>query len=200
MSSISHNKFRENLVGAAVIKSNFGNTSSACSDQLFVDQTLLKASVALAVGCWEGYVESVIREFISKIRLQTQRNSWGLISQFEFMVDKKASSLNTPNWEKTRELIIEVTGMDPYAGWIWSPRFLNQTDTKAFFDGIMSVRHSFAHGFDIPPNIPGLTIPRVLDLSYTNDSLSFLDDFAKITDDLLEHELKFRHACRAGWN
>ena len=200
MSSSALAKFSATVTGAAILKSYLASPSPVCSDQNFVDQTCLKAAIALAVGCWEGYVEAALREFVSKVRVQAHRQTWSLISQFEVMVDKKASSLNTPNWDKARELLLEVTGMDPYAGWIWSPRFANQTDTKAFFEGIMEVRHAFAHGFDIPTGVPGLTNPGILDRAYVDDAVFCIEFFAAKTDELLGHELMHRHSCRSGWN
>ena len=200
MSSKSFGRFQKNIVGASVLTSHVGNQSLACSDQSFVDQTYLKAAVAYAVGCWEGYVESAIREFVSKVRVQAHRQTWSLITQFEIMVDKKTSMLNTPNWEKVRELLIEITGMDVYAGWIWSPKFINQTDTKEFVDGIISVRHAYAHGFDISADIPGLSAPGKLDAAYVKDVISCIGFLASRTDELLEHELMHRHSCRSGWN
>jgi len=200
MPSNAFAKFQNSGIGAEILKSNVGIPSSACSDQSFVDQTCLKAAIALAVGCWEGYIEGALREFVSKTRVQAHRRAWGLVAQFETIVDKMASDLNTPNWDKTRELLMTLTGMDPYASWVWSPKFSNQTDTKLFFDGVMSVRHAFAHGFSIPPNVPGLAVPGVLDLAYVDDALNCIKFFATTTDRLLEHELTHRHGCQTGWS
>jgi hypothetical protein len=200
MSSKAFECFQKNIVGALVLTSQVGNSSCACTDQSFVDQTYLKSAVAFAVGCWEGYVESAIREFVSKVRVQAHRQTWTLISQFEIIVDKKASMLNTPNWEKVREFLIEITGMDVYAGWIWSPKFKNQIETKEFVDGIISVRHAYAHGFDIPADVPGLSAPGTLDAPYVDDVISCIKFLASKTDELLEHELMHRHSCRSGWN
>jgi hypothetical protein len=200
MSSNALAKFQNSRVGADVLKFNVGTPSQACFDQQFVDQTCLKAAVALAVGCWEGYIEGALREFVSKTRVQTHRKAWGLIAQFETIVDKMASDLNTPNWDKTRELLIMLTGMDPYASWVWTPKFMNQTDTKLFFDGVMGVRHAFAHGFPIPSNVMGLVVPGVLDIAYVDDAIACISFFATTTDQLLEHELTHRHGCLAGWS
>ncbi|BCM06714.1 hypothetical protein ACI2S5_00710 [Ralstonia nicotianae] len=193
-------KFHAAHIGAIVLKSHAGTPSAACSDQAFVDQTCFKATIALAVGCWEGYIEGALREFVSRTRVQAHRKAWGLIAQFETIVDKMAADLNTPNWDKARELLITATGMDPYSSWIWAPKFTNQTDTKLFFDGIMSVRHAFAHGFSIPANVPGLAVPGALDMSYVDAALNCLEFFATKTDDLLEYELTHRHGCHSGWN
>lgn len=200
MGSTALTKFQESIVGARVLASFCGTASVASSNQTVTDQCLLKAAVAQAVGCWEGYIEAVLPEFVSKTRVQAHRKAWTLIVQFESLVDKLAKALNTPNWDKSRELILSITGMDPYASWIWPPRFTNQTDTKAFFNGILDVRHSFAHGFAVPTNVPGLAIPGELVSSYVTDATACLEFFAATIDKLLEHELTHRHGCAAGWN
>jgi lambda repressor-like predicted transcriptional regulator len=200
MSSAALKKFQRSLVGARVLASFFGANSAASTNQDFTDQCVLCASIAQAVGSWEGFVEGVLPEFVSKTRIQAHRKAWTLIVQFESLVNKLASDLNTPNWDKSRELILNITGMDPYSSWIWSPRYTNQTDTKAFFDGILNVRHSFAHGFAVPRDVPGLSVPGELDSAYVDAAISCLEFFAERTDTLLEHELKHRHGCTAGWN
>jgi hypothetical protein len=200
MPSVAHSKFLQQISGARIIESFCDKPSTATSDQAEIQQVCLLAAVAQSVGCWEGYIEAVIREFVSKTRVMAQRRSWPLIVQFEALVDKLASELNTPSWEKARELFIVVCGADPHSIWIWSPRFSNSTDTKLFFDGVMRVRHAFAHGFNIPADVPGLAIPGKLDVTYTTEVLDCIMFFAQATDNLLENELKVRHACASGWN
>jgi len=199
MDSASLAKFRRAVVGAQVLASFVGSPSAASPSQQFTDQNLMKASVALVVGCWEGYLEDVLKEFVSKTRVQAQRRAWTLIVQFESLVQKLTAELNTPNWDKARDLILNITGMDPYASWIWDPRFTNQNDTKEFLKGIMDVRHSFAHGYSTPTNVAGLTAPGVLDAEYITDAIACLTFFATTTDKLLEHELTHRHSCANGW-
>ena len=121
MSSASLTKYRKAAVGAEVLGSFAGFSSAISPSQQFTDQSLLKGAVALAVGCWEGYLEEVLKEFVSRTRVQAQRRAWTLIVQFEAIVQKLTADLNTPNWEKSRELILNITGMDPYASWIWPP-------------------------------------------------------------------------------
>lgn len=200
MSSTAFNKLQASLVGARVLASFYGTASAVSTNQVFTDQCLLRSAIAQAVGCWEGYVEAVLPEFVSKTRVQAHRKAWTLIVQFESLVNKLTNELNTPNWDKCRDLIVNVTGMDPYASWIWTPRFSNQTDTKAFFNGILDVRHSFAHGFAVPMGVPGPLTLGQLDPAYVIDSITCLEHFATITDALLEYELTHRHGCTAGWN
>jgi hypothetical protein len=197
--SAAFEKYRSAVVGAEVLSGFYDHASSASPNQLFTNSCLLSASVAQAVGCWEGYLEAVLREFVSKTRVQAHRRAWPLIVQFESLVDKMASELNTPSWEKCRDLVLNVTGMDVYPSWIWTGKFSNQTDTKAYFDGILRVRHSFAHGFPVPNDVPGLILPGKLDPGYVADAISCLNFFAVKTDALLEHELMHRHGCSTGW-
>jgi len=160
----------------------------------------MKAAIASSVGCWEGYVEAVLKEFVAKTRINAQRKSWALIAQFEAIVDKLTSELNTPSWEKVRELLIGITGVDPYTSWVFKPIFSNQQDSKEFFDGILQVRHSFAHGFTIPSNIKGLNVKGKLDMIYVKQAFDFIEFIACETDKLLERELETKHACFSGWS
>ncbi len=200
MDSTALKKFNDALTGGRVLQSFAGNVTSIPNiDQKLVDQTLWKAAVAQAVGCWEGYIEAVLPEFVSKTRVNANRRAWTLIVQFESLVKKMTEDLNTPAYDKCRELITAITGMDPYPSWIWAPKFANQVDTKSFFKGVMDVRHSFAHGFSVPSNVPGILIPGELDNAYVTDAIDCLTFFAVKTDYLLEHELTHRHSCAAGW-
>lgn len=200
MPSQSVAKFQAAVLGSAVLQSFHNGTTLVTPDAAVVGQTCLRAAIAQGVECWEGYIEGVLREFVVKTRLNAQRRAWPLIAQFEAIVDKLASDLNTPTWDKTRELLMTITGIDPMPSWVWGPKFTNPTDTKQFFDGVLSVRHAFAHGFSVPHSVPGLSLPGVLDAAYTTEALECIRFFVTTTDALLEHELRHRHACMTGWN
>lgn len=199
MPSLARSKFDAANVGSKILRAYVSMASPVSTNVQLVEQVCLKAAVAHAVGCWEGYVEAVLREFVAKVRVQSHRKTWTLISQFEAIVDRLASDLNTPNWDNTRSLLVDVTGLDPYAAWVWVKLFQNPSDTKNFFDGIMTVRHSFAHGFAIPSTVPGVQNPGILDALYVDNAISCIEFFVEKTDDLLEHELKHRHSCQSGW-
>lgn len=196
--SNAHQRFLQSLEGPDILRS-FASTPVAGRAQALVDQTCLVSAVASAVGSWEGYLEGVLKEFVAKTRVFAHSRAWPLIAQFEVMVEKATSDLNTPNWEKAREILIRVSGVDPYASWIWTPKFSTQPDTKEFFDGLMSVRHSFAHGFPVPINISALGGAGQLTPAYVAEVLDCLKFFAVTTDGLLEHELKHKHGSPTGW-
>lgn len=199
MDSAALGKFRASIAGSLVLGNLVGSVVAASPSQDFTNQTLMRAAVAQAVGCWEGYLEEVLKEFVAKTRVQTHRRAWTLVVQFESLVHKLTSELNTPSWDKARELILNVTGMDPYSSWTWTPKFSSQNDTQAFLKGVMDVRHSFAHGFSTPMTIPGLVTPGALDSAYVADVHACFEFFATKTDFLLEHELTHRHGCTVGW-
>lgn len=197
--SAALNNFTASLNGARVLLAFEGASSAPSSDQRFTDSVVLSASIAYGVGCWEGYLESVVREFVAKVRVQSHRRAWTLITQYEVLVDIKAKELNTPNWERARDFVLELIGVDVYSSWIWAPKFSSQQDTKAFFDGVMHMRHAFSHGFPAPASVPGLSTSGKLDGAYASAAIDCLEFFASTTDRLLEHELKHRHGCVSGW-
>lgn len=59
MNSASLVKFKSAILGAQVLGSFTGAASPISPNQHFTDQSLLKGAVALAVGCWEGYLGAV---------------------------------------------------------------------------------------------------------------------------------------------
>lgn len=196
--SLAYQRFLKSLAGAQILRSSVGHVCAGHAQDI-CDQVYMMASIASAVGAWEGYLEAVLVEFVAKTRVHAHSRAWPLIAQFEVMVNKATSDLNTPNWDKAREILIRISGVDPYASWLWAPKFTSQTDTKEFFDGLMSVRHAFAHGFSVPSNIRALGNMPTLAVQYVEDVLDCLTFFASTTDRLLEHELKHKHDCKSGW-
>jgi hypothetical protein len=184
---------RDVLYGLASSTAPFFSTADE------TEQSCLKASVACGVGCWEGYIENVLREFVLKTKTGITKRPWQLISQFEYVVQRLTDDLNTPSWEKVRELVHTITGIDPTPAWSCTPLFANTQSAKDFFDGLMKVRHSFAHGFNVPHGIPHLVTQGKLDGGYVATCSSLIDNLVFRTDALLEHELIHRHNCSNGW-
>jgi len=153
-------------------------------------RTFLHAALAAHVASWDSYLNSVIREFRQKTRRPLDAEYSIIHSNLEAFVDKSLLKFNTPNWENSRNILIECTGYDPINDWKWSRAGLTVTETQILLNQILKVRHSFAHGFPIP-SFSWTTTPsgqHRVDARAVARIETFLSHLAKVTDlGLLTH-------------
>jgi hypothetical protein len=142
MSSNSLSNF-EGQIGQAMLLSQIDlRRVSSKQKQIF-----LHANLAALVSCWETFVKSIAAEFNDNLMRTTDHNLIQSISISKVMAKRIVSRVNTLNYDNSREIILVCTGYDPISDWLWPAKSLNSTQVKAFLDEILSVRHSFAHGF-----------------------------------------------------
>lgn len=110
----------------------------------------LHASLAAHVAAWDNYVKTVVREYHSKISNPLDVRYSQIHEISGFFVEKSLKALNTPNRDNARNTIFHCTNYDPIGDWHWLSAGLSGPDVKDFLDEIFMVRHSFAHGFDLP--------------------------------------------------
>lgn len=108
------------------------------------------AALATYVAGWDSYLNQVTAEFVQKTASSTDTGYVSLHSLVAPIIEQKLRKFNTPNWENSRELLISCTGYDPISDWTWRKAQLNRQQSQEFLNGILKVRHSFAHGFSIP--------------------------------------------------
>ncbi|SNQ51661.1 conserved hypothetical protein [Frankia canadensis] len=113
-------------------------------------QAYYHASLAASVAAWESYVENSVRDFIAASADPLQVAHTGLHSIVDGHARLALKKFNTPTWENSRTLLFQNTGYDPIGDWVWVRRRLSSLAVKARLNEIVQVRHSFAHGFDIP--------------------------------------------------
>ncbi|MFC3076046.1 hypothetical protein [Shinella pollutisoli] len=106
--------------------------------------------MAMDVASWNGYINSIIREYhsciggVNNIHLMNFRNSHSML------IDRRLEKFNTPNFDNTRNLIVECTGFDPVGIWGWPQRGMVWQAVQSRLNEILKIRHSFAHGLNFP--------------------------------------------------
>jgi hypothetical protein len=110
----------------------------------------LHASLAAYVAAWDAYLNNVVREFRVSTRKPLDGEYSSIHSDLEAFIEKSLKKFNTPNSNNSRILLMDCTGYDPINDWNWPRGRLNGTEARDFLDQILKVRHSFAHGLQIP--------------------------------------------------
>lgn len=110
----------------------------------------LHAALATYVAGWDSYLNQVTTEFVQKIANPGDTVYASLHSLVVPIIEQKLKKFNTANWENSREILINCTGYDPISDWTWRKAQFNRQQSQEFLNGILKVRHSFAHGFAIP--------------------------------------------------
>lgn len=110
----------------------------------------LHAALASHVAAWESYVERLVANFLLEVADPTIAKYLALHSILEPLAHAAIEKYNTPNAEKTRELLLGYTGYDPINDWVWPKRSMSGHQVRLYLNEILKVRHSFAHGFSMP--------------------------------------------------
>ena len=113
-------------------------------------QVYYHASLAAYVAAWNAYVNNLVRDFFAAISDIVAPQSQAIYAIARQTAERALERFNTPNWENTRNLLHQYTGYDPIEDWIWTQRGMVGSEVHERLNEILQVRHSFAHGFDMP--------------------------------------------------
>ena len=108
-------------------------------------QVYYHAALTAYVAAWNVYIKNLVRDFYDVIP-----NSSPVYVIARQAAERALERFNTPNWENTQQCLKDCTEYDPINDWIWSRRKMNGFQVRARLNEILRVRHSFAHGFDMP--------------------------------------------------
>ncbi len=108
-------------------------------------QVYYHAALTAYVAAWNVYIKNLVRDFYDVIP-----NSSPVYVIARQAAERELERFNTPNWENTQQCLKDCTEYDPINDWIWSRRRMNGFQVRARLNEILRVRHSFAHGFDMP--------------------------------------------------
>jgi hypothetical protein len=117
---------------------------------LRVKQKYYHAALAAYVAGWDYYIKSCVREFYTCTSDPFDARYFTVHTRSIDLTEKFLRNLNTPDRDRAREAILLCTGYDPIGDWTWPRAAMSATQVKDFLDEIFKVRHSFAHGFELP--------------------------------------------------
>jgi hypothetical protein len=113
-------------------------------------QIYYHAALALSVATWDAYLNDIVIEFFGAVANLQHSQFQAMAAVSRNFAELAAKRFNTPNFENSRELLVNCTGYDPYSDWAWPQRAMSVLQVKERLNQILKVRHSFAHGFAIP--------------------------------------------------
>ena len=142
-------------------------------------QVYYHAALAAYVAAWNAYIKNVVNDFYDVIP-----NSSPVYAIARQASQRSMERFNTPNWENTQRFLEQCTGYDPINDWIWNRREMSGLQVRVRLNEILRVRHSFAHGFDIPAyNWTELPNGRVrLTSKAIQDIEAFFKNLVNVTD------------------
>ena len=134
-----------------------------------------RAGVVMTVAAWESYIEKVLSEAVTSIEEHAgiggpvavapaapvppwARHAFALRRT---EIKNSVKRFNTPNAVNVRDLFGEALEFNPWPHWNWHAqrRQWNQEEMRRRLNYWMDIRHSVAHGFPLPNDIPWLQDP-----------------------------------------
>jgi hypothetical protein len=119
----------------------------------------------MVVAAWQAYVQNVLVEALDAIASDINDPAGGAPSwaRQAYAISKatilRASSrFLTPSDVNVRDLLRDALDFNPWPSWPWraTRRQWDEEQVRRRTNEWVMVRHSIAHGFDLPPNYPWL--------------------------------------------
>lgn len=134
------------------------------------------AGLTAYVAAWNAYIKNLVRDFYDVIVDPSDPKFRAIYTIARKRAENALTRFNTPNAENTRNILVEYTGYDPINTLLWIQR--------EKLDDIVEVRHSFAHGFDMPSNTwtQSLSKRGHLTSKAVQETEAFFKNLVKVTD------------------
>jgi len=162
---------------------------------------LLHIALAIYVAGWESYIERLIANFFSEVFDPHLSKFVALHRVTSQLASSAAEKFHTPNWENARDLLLQFSGYDPINDWIWPQRSMGGPQVRERLNQILKVRHSFAHGFPMPPfdwNTSAMGDAR-LTVSAVRDTEAFFSNLIVQTDRGLGRHIQASYNPNLNW-
>lgn len=113
-------------------------------------QTFYHAALAAFVASWDNFIKCLLVEYFSAMQTigDARLHQFSVIAAG--MLKNELKKFNTPNFDKSREIINVTTGFDPFNVWGWPQKQKTPNEINAYLNEVLKVRHAFAHGSSIP--------------------------------------------------
>ena len=113
-------------------------------------QVYYHAALTSYVAAWNAYIDNLVRNFYDVIVDPANPKFDAIHTLAKGVVENALARFNTPNWENTRDLLNQYTGYDPINDWGESQANMNLQQVHQRLNEILRVRHTLAHGSDMP--------------------------------------------------
>lgn len=149
MPSPAATKFLQSLGRAEVLRATripSGSPKEVSSKR----QVYYHAALAASVAAWDAYLNQIVLDFYNVTANPLDAAYHSLHASARAVAESALKKFNTPNWENSRNLLVLHTGFDPLPHWVWPAQRMAVAHVQERLNQILKVRHSFAHGFQIP--------------------------------------------------
>ena len=164
-------------------------------------QVYYHAALAAYVAAWEAYINGLVSNFYDVIVDSSDSKFYAIYTVARQAAERALSRFNTPNWENTRNLLIQCTDYDPIGDWIWPRRGMVVSQVHERLNEILQVRHSFAHGFDIPAydwtQSPGGRVQ--LTSKAIRETEAFFKNLVNVTDNGMKAHINQTYGISSIW-
>ena len=113
-------------------------------------QVYYHAALTSYVAAWNAYIDNLVRNFYDVIADSANPKFDAIHTLAKGIVENALARFNTPNWGNTRDLLNQYTGYDPINDWGGSQANMNLQQAHQRLNEILRVRHTLAHGSDMP--------------------------------------------------
>lgn len=167
-----------------------------------------RAGVVLIVAAWESYAEKVLLEAFSTVVGNAAGGpAWArqILILRANEVKEWTSDFNTPNAENVQRMFRRALEFDPLPAWNWNApqRNWNPERMNQRLNAWVRIRHTVAHGGNLPDNIHWIQNPQThqprLTLTLLRECKAFFERIVDQTDNAFLHWLQNHHGVALPW-
>ena len=165
-------------------------------------QVYYHAALTGYVAAWNAYIGNLVRNFYDVIADSTNPKFDAIHTLAKGIVDNALKRFHTPNWRNTQELLYQYTGYNPINDRGRSQTNMNLEQVHQRLNEILQVRHSLAHGSDMPTTYNWIQSPsgRVrLTSKAIQETEAFFKNLVNVTDRGMKAHIESTYSLISVW-